>query len=64
MFACQVVQELRFKGETVHTALKNNLKIIFFLNTLLFHIQYKILSKLKKIESASTSPMDWLYKEK
>ncbi len=44
---------------------KNNLKIIFFLNTLLFHISIKFFQNLKKeLNSVGTLPMDWFYKEK
>ncbi len=44
---------------------KNNLKINFFLNTLLFHISIKFFQNLKKeMNSVGTSPMDWFYKEK
>ncbi len=44
---------------------KNNLKIIFFKNMLLFHISIKLFQNLKKeLNSVDISPMDWFYKEK
>ncbi len=36
----------------------------FFFKYAFISYKYKILSKLKKIESVGTSPMDWFYKEK
>ncbi len=44
---------------------KNNLKINFLKNMLLFHISIKFFQNLKKeLNSVGTSLMDWFYKEK
>ncbi len=52
-----------FFGEN-KTEQKKKLKNKFFKKHAFISYQYKILSKLKKIESMGTSPMDWYYKEK
>ncbi len=44
---------------------KNNFKINYFKNTLLFHISIKFFQNLKKeLNSVGTSLMNWFYKEK
>ncbi len=58
------------RGEVSHSAvesllIKNNLKVNFLENTLLFHISIKFFQNLKKeLNSVGTSPMDWFCKEK